>query len=160
MKFKAILFFFLFTLFVRGAFVYADKAPDFTLQNTNGEAVSLSDYKGKVVFLDFWTSWCPPCRASIPAIKELHKNMSDNPDVEVIGINNGENEKTVVDFMKKMGMDYPNLYGTNAVAKSYDVSGIPAFFIIDKEGNIVKKYMGYKNGLEKEWYSEIEALLK
>lgn len=159
MKFKLVLFFLFFALF-GAASAYAEKAPDFTLQDTNGKAVSLSDYKGKVVFLDFWASWCPPCRASIPAIKELHKNMSENPDVEVIGINSGENEKTVVDFMRKMGMDYPNLYGTNAVAKSYKVSGIPAFFIIDKEGNIAKKYAGYRNGLEKEWYGEIEALLK
>lgn len=159
MQFKKI-FLSLTFVFLAASFVFAQKAPDFTLQDTDGNAVSLSDYQGKVVFLDFWASWCPPCRASIPAIKDLHKNMSENPNVIVLGINSGENEKTVADFMKKMGMDYPNLYGTNAVSKKYNVTGIPAFFIIDKNGQIAKKYAGYRNGLEKEWYSEIDALLK
>lgn len=159
MPFKRV---FLSALFLAFAvvFVYAEKAPEFTLQDTSGNAVSLSDYRGKVVFLDFWASWCPPCRASIPAIKDLHKNMSGNPNVVILGINSGEKEKTVLGFMEKMGMDYPNLYGTNAVAKNYNVTGIPAFFIINKDGDIVKKYAGYANGLEAEWYKEIETLLK
>ena len=159
MRFNKI-FFSIFFLFVSAVFVYAEKAPDFTLQDSAGKAVKLSDYKGKVVFLDFWASWCPPCRASIPAVKELHKVKSNNTDFVVLGINAGENQKTVTDFTNKMGMDYPVLYGTNSVSKSYKVSGIPAFFLIDKNGNIAKKYVGYANGMEKDWYKDIDNLLK
>lgn len=159
MQFKKILFSFLFAAFAV-SFAYAEKASDFTLQGTDGKAVTLSDYKGKVVFLDFWASWCPPCRASIPAIKEMHKHYKGNSDIVIIGVNSGENEKTVAAFMEKMGMDYSNLYGTRAVSKDYNITGIPAFFIIDKNGDIVKKYSGYGKGLEKEWYKEIDALLK
>ncbi|MDR1196146.1 MAG: TlpA family protein disulfide reductase [Endomicrobium sp.] len=159
MQYKKI---FLAVLFLASAavFAYAEKAPDFTLKSTNGKLVSLSDYRGKVVFLDFWASWCPPCRASVPAVKELHKNMSRNRDVVVLGINSNENEKTVMKFMRKMGMDYANLYSNNSVMRDYRITGIPAFFIIDKRGNIVKKYGGYGRGMEKEWHREIMALLR
>ena len=159
MQFKKIFLPFLFLVFA-ASFVFAEKAPDFTLQSTDGTAVALSSFRGKAVFLDFWASWCPPCRASIPAIKEMHKHYKDNPNVVILGINSGENEKTVRDFMKKMGMDHINLFGTNAVSKNYKITGIPAFFIIDQNGSIVKKFSGYGNGMEKEWYKEIDALLK
>ena len=89
---------FLFLAFIVPA-AFSEQAPDFTLQDTDGKAVTLSDYRGKVVFLDFWASWCPPCRASIPAIKSMHKNYAGNPDVVILGINSGENEKTVTGFM-------------------------------------------------------------
>jgi Thiol-disulfide isomerase and thioredoxins len=159
MRFKKIFLSFAFLLAASFSFS-AQKAVDFSLQDTNGNNVKLSDYKGKVVFLDFWASWCPPCRASIPAIKEMHKIKGTNPDLVILGINSGENASTVSGFMRKNGMHYPVLYGTASVNKDYKITGIPAFFIIDKEGNIAKQYVGYANGMEKEWYKEIDALLK
>ncbi|MDR2426269.1 MAG: TlpA family protein disulfide reductase [Endomicrobium sp.] len=159
MQYKKIFLFFAFLMFTV-VYAYAQQAPDFTLQDTNGKAVTLSDYKGKVVFIDFWASWCPPCISSVPAVKYLHKKMSANQDVVVLGINSGEDAKTVASFMNNMGIDYPNLYSNNSVIQKYKITGIPAFFIINKNGEIVKKYSGYRKNLEKEWYEEIEKLLK
>ncbi len=136
----------------------SEKASDFSLLDTKGNLVKLSDYKGKIVFLDFWASWCPPCRNSIPAIKDLHKRTAGNSDIVILGINLGENNKTVEKFMKDQGMDYTVLYADNDVSKKYKISGIPAFFIIDRDGNIAKKYSGYANGLEKDWIKQIENL--
>lgn len=140
--------------------VFAAKAPDFTLKDIGGNTVKLSDYKGKVVFLDFWASWCPPCRNSIPAIIALHKEFESNKDVVILGINVGERLDTVQEFMQKENMTYTILLGDNAVSRNYRVNGIPAFFIIDKEGNIVKNYSGYRSGIESDWSKQINALLK
>lgn len=136
----------------------AEKAADFSLRDTKGNVVKLSDYKGKIVFLDFWASWCPPCRNSIPAIKDLHKKTADDPDIVILGINLGEHQKTVEKFMKEQGMDYTVLYGDNDISKKYKINGIPAFFIIDRNGNISKKYSGYGNGIEKDWAEQINTL--
>ncbi len=138
----------------------AQPAADFSLKDTNGKVVRLSDYKGKVVFLDFWASWCPPCRNSIPAIKNLHKEMSGNSNVIILGINAGESSNTVTNFIKKQGINYTVLYGNNTTMQNYSVNGIPAFFIIDKKGNIAKRYTGYSEGLEQDWYTQINNLLK
>ena len=86
--------------------------------------------------------------------------MSGNENVKVIGINSGEKKQTVENFIKESGIDYPVLYGTKSVMSDYNITGIPAFFIINQKGEIVKQFSGYRNGLEKEWYTEIEALLK
>ena len=160
-------FFVLFAVLLPAAFLFtfsvqafAEQAYDFTLRDTKGNHVKLSDFKGKVVFLDFWASWCPPCRNSIPAIKNLHKKYAGNADVVILGINVGENSKAVESFMKKNNMEYTILYGSNEVSKKYGISGIPAFFIIDQKGNISKKFVGYASGMEKEWDVQIQALLK
>ncbi|MCL2798829.1 MAG: TlpA family protein disulfide reductase [Endomicrobia bacterium] len=125
-----------------------------------GNVVRLSDFKGKVVFLDFWASWCPPCRNSIPAVKNLHKNHGPDSGVVILGVNAGEKQATIEKFLKKEGIDYTVLLGDNNVMQKYGVSGIPAFFIIDQNGNIAKKHVGYYDGLEKEWDKEIALLLK
>lgn len=142
------------------SFSCAEKATEFTLFNTDGDTVKLSDYKGKVVFLDFWASWCPPCRMSIPAIKSLHEKMQDKSDVVILGLNVGEGADTVKSFLEKEGIEYTVLYADNAVSKKYKISGIPAFFIIDKNGNIAKKYSGYYPGMDIQWEKDINDLLK
>ncbi|MDR1196147.1 MAG: TlpA family protein disulfide reductase [Endomicrobium sp.] len=137
-----------------------EKAPDFTLLSIKGNAVSLSDLKGKVVFLDFWASWCPPCRDSIPAIKEMYREYLGNTDVVILGINSGEDVQTVKVFMADMRMPYTVLYGTPDINKNYKVKGIPAFFVIDKNGKIAKKFIGYGQGMERQWKQTIDDLLK
>lgn len=118
-------------------------APDFTLKDINGKDVKLSDYKGKIVIIDFWATWCPPCRKGIPDLIALQKKYKD--DLAVIGISLDQQNtiKDVVPFYKSYGINYPVVYGTGQVVQQFGgVEAIPTSFIIDKEGNIVNKYVG------------------
>jgi thiol-disulfide isomerase/thioredoxin len=143
------------------SFVNGDdnKAPDFTLENVDGKKVSLSDYKGKVVIVDFWATWCPPCRRGIPDLIDLQKKYKDQ--LAVIGISlDRENTKAGVPaFVDKMGINYPVVYFNDKVINDFGgVSAIPTTFIIDRSGNIVKKMVGLypKSVIE----SQLKALFK
>ncbi len=135
------------------------KAPDFTLNNIKGEEVSLSDYKGKVVIIDFWATWCPPCRKGIPDLISLQNEYKDN--VKVIGISlDRENTKAgVPDFVDKMGINYPVVYFNDKVINDFGgVSAIPTTFIVDQDGNIVKKIVGLYP--KSEYENKIKELIK
>ena len=137
----------------------AEVSYDFTLQDLEGKPVSLSDYKGKVVFIDFWATWCPPCRASIPAVEKLYEQYKDDEDFVVLGINLQEDKDTILKFMKKQKMNYPVLLSDKKVISNYKISSIPRFFIIDKNGEIYNKYVGFAPGVEELWQKDIKKLL-
>lgn len=126
-----------------------EKAPDFTLPDLEGNSVSLSDYEGKVVLLNFWATWCPPCRHEIPYFNELYKEYRDE-GFEVLGISlDRGGEKTVEKFLESNEVIYPILMGDNSVTTIYQEfvppdqrNSIPFTFIIDGEGNISKVYVG------------------
>jgi thiol-disulfide isomerase/thioredoxin len=120
----------------------ADIAPNFDLTSTNGKNVKLSDYRGKVVIVDFWATWCPPCRKGIPDLIELQKEFKDN--LVVIGVSLDQDTKSdVVPFMKKYGINYPIVYGNDQVIMDYgSINAIPTSFVIDKTGKIVDKHIG------------------
>lgn len=126
-------------------------APQFTLTDIEGNPVSLSKLRGKVVILDFWATWCPPCRMEIPDLIALQKQYGSQ-GLQIIGI--GLDEKnTVASFVKQHGINYPVAIGTDEVSNLFGgISGIPTTFIIDKQGNIQNKFEGYtkKNVFEKE----------
>ncbi len=135
------------------------KAPDFTLVNIEGKDVSLSDYKGKVVVLDFWATWCPPCRRGIPDLIEIQNKYKNK--VAVIGISlDRENTKAgVPDFVNKMKINYPVLYFTDKVISDFGgVEAIPTTFIIDKKGNIIKKMVGLYP--KSEYENQLNELIK
>jgi cytochrome c biogenesis protein CcmG/thiol:disulfide interchange protein DsbE len=117
-------------------------APDFSLANAAGGDIKLSDYKGKVVIVDFWATWCPPCRKGIPDLIELKNEYGDK--IAIIGISVDTDSKgEVVPFIKKMGINYPVAYATPEVTQSYGgVDAIPTSFVVDKEGKIVDMHVG------------------
>lgn len=121
-------------------------APDFTLLDIHGNKKSLSDFKGKVVILDFWATWCPPCRKEIPHFVELYDDYKER-GLEIIGVAlDKDGEKVVSLFINENGIDYTVLLGDREVSNLYGgIPYIPTTFIIDREGRIRKKYIGYRD---------------
>ena len=119
-----------------------NQAPNFTLVDTNGKKVSLSDYKGKVVILDFWATWCPPCRRGIPDLIDIQKQFKNK--IAVLGISLDTDTKgDVPSFIKNMGINYSVLYASPEVVQAYgNIDAIPTSFIIDKKGKIVNQHVG------------------
>lgn len=116
------------------------KAPNFMLQNLEGENVSLSDYKGKKVILNFWATWCPPCRKEMPALEKFYQQ--NNNEIEILAVNTDTNND-VADFVKSMNLTFPILldHKTN-VSGQYDILSLPTTYIIDEKGKLVKKQIG------------------
>ncbi len=133
-------------------------APSFTLQDLNGKTVSLSDFKGKVVILDFWATWCPPCVVEIPHFIELYKQYKDQ-GFAMVGISlDREGIGVVESFARKYQVNYLILMADSQVANAYGgITGIPTTFVIDPAGNIRQKYIGYRDKAVFE--ADIKALL-
>ncbi len=111
-------------------------APDFTLADLDGNQVSLSDFRGKTVFINFWATWCPPCREEMPAIEALYQQYKDK-DVVVLGVDILETEGEVRQFVEEGGYSWTFVMDTTGeVTASYQVGAIPTSFFIDKEGII------------------------
>lgn len=138
----------------------AEKAPAFTLKSLAGETVSLSDLKGNVVFIDFWATWCPPCRISMPSVERLHVDYKDRP-VRVLGVSIDEDVDALRAFVKKKGTPYPVLMDSDsAVASAYGADGIPHFVVVDKEGRLVDQWSGFAPGFSDDWRKTIDRLLQ
>ncbi|MCL5266504.1 MAG: TlpA family protein disulfide reductase [Bacteroidetes bacterium] len=120
-------------------------APDFTLMSSDGKQVSLSDYKGKVVVVDFWATWCPPCKAEIPDFIKLYSQYK-NDGFQMLGISVDQGGlKAVVPFMKQYGVNYPILLASDQVVSAYGgIQGIPTTFVIDKHGKVRAAFEGYR----------------
>ena len=118
------------------------KAINFKLKDLDGKEVSLSDLKGKKVFLNFWASWCPPCRAEMPDIEKLYTETKDS-DLVIIAVNLGEDKDTVKSFIDKNNYKFKVLLDSDQnVATKYNITSIPTSFFIDKNGTIVEKRIG------------------
>lgn len=117
-------------------------APNFTLTTTDGRTISLSDYKGKNIYLNFWATWCPPCKLEMPEIEKLY-NETKSSDLVILTVNLGEDKKTVTNFMKNKNYDFITLLDSQqAVAGLYNVVSIPTSYFIDKSGNLVSGIKG------------------
>jgi len=132
---------------------------NFTLKSTSGETVSLSDFKGNVVIIDFWATWCPPCRMSTPALVKLNKKYRGK-GVTILGVSLDEDKDEVAPYMEHANVEHIVLYSDSSIDKNYKIRSIPTFLVIDQEGNIKKRYNGFYPGMEREWESDIKELLK
>lgn len=131
-------------------------AEDFTLPDLNGDTISLSDYRGENVYLNFWASWCEPCNEEMPPIEKIYKEYKDKGLV-VLTINTGEDKTTVAEYMKTNGYTFPVLLDLELnVSRQYKTSSIPVSIFINKEGEIVTKEVGIMT--EAQMRSAIEKL--
>ncbi len=135
----------------------AASAADFKLEDLNGKTVSLSDFRGKPVLIDFWATWCFPCREAIPEIEKLYKNYSGKGLV-VLGVSIDSSEwESVRAFAKEAGITYPVLKGDEDVTTRFQVRAIPMVVILDKQGKVVKRYFGI--GSDGELEKGVKAIL-
>ena len=134
-------------------------APGFSLKSVDGEEIKLSDYEGKIIVLDFWATWCGPCRRGIPDLVSLQNQYKD--ELVVIGISLDQ-EGTVADvkpFMEEYKINYPIVYGNQKVRMDYgNIQAIPTSFVIDTNGKIVDKHVGLVP--KSKYEDQIKALLK
>jgi len=133
-------------------------APDFTLKTLDGEEIALSQLKGKVILLDFWATWCGPCRESIPHLIQLHKTYQKS-GLEVIGMNLDRGDlNTVRHFVKSMDIPYPIAMTPENVERNYGVTGLPTTILIDKQGKIREKIPGFSSEIAKRMTAKVEEL--
>ena len=117
-------------------------APDFTKDGLDGETVSLSGLRGKVVMLDFWSSWCPPCRQEAPALAQVYREYQGR-NIEFIGVAIWDDSGDVARYIEEFSLPYPNVLDERGqIAIDYGVAGIPEKFFIDSQGNLVRKFVG------------------
>jgi len=119
-------------------------APDFTLEDMDGEKHSLSDYRGKVIMLNFWATWCPPCRREIPSMQSIYKDLGDS-GFTVLAVNEYEDPDHVFAYTGQLNVfpTFPILFDRDsAVSQVYKVKGLPTTVLIDKQGRIVYRAVG------------------
>ena len=138
----------------------ASLAPSFTLPSRAGDNVSLDQLKGQVVMLNFWASWCGPCRQEMPLLDQMHKRYSAL-GFTLVGVNVEANTADAERWLKDTPVSFPVLFDRDSkVSKLYDVSAMPSTVFIDRKGNVRYLHRGYKAGDESEYLNQIRALLK
>jgi cytochrome c biogenesis protein CcmG/thiol:disulfide interchange protein DsbE len=131
-------------------------APDFELADLDGRTIRLADSAGKVRLIDFWATWCAPCREEVPMLNELHATFAPR-GFEILAISD-ETADVIQEFVSEYGVRYKNLVGTVDVVESYGVLGLPTAYLLDSEGRIVESFLGPKP--RRALTRSIEALLE
>lgn len=135
-------------------------APDFTLKSNGGNNLRLSDYRGEVVLINFWASWCGPCRQEMPLLDELH-NRYKSLGFTVLAVNVEENPGKAHKLIEDMQPGFPVLFDTtSAVSTRYDVVAMPSTVLVDRNGNMRYLHKGYKPGLEDIYLQQIRELVR
>ena len=135
-------------------------APAFTLGSSAGSNVSLAQYKGQVVMLNFWASWCGPCRQEMPLLESIYKKYN-RMGFTLIGVNVEPDSNAANQWLKQTPVSFPILYDKDSkVSKMYDVAGMPSTVIIDRTGKVRVLHRGYKPGDENEYLDSIRTLVR
>lgn len=136
------------------------KASDFTLKDVNGNSISLSSFKGKVMLLNFWATWCPPCKAELPSMNKLQQLLKDRGFV-ILAVSTDRSVADVKDFLNKYPLDYTIVVDYNLTVSRllYKVFMVPTTFLIDRKGIIVKRYFGEQDWTDPNIIKDIEAFL-
>jgi thiol-disulfide isomerase/thioredoxin len=135
-------------------------APPFSLAARGGGNLNLAQYKGQVVMLNFWASWCGPCRQEMPLLENIYKKYN-KLGFTLIGVNVEPDSKAADDWLKQTPVSFPVVYDRESqVSKAYDVEGMPSTVIIDRKGNLRVLHRGYKPGDENGYLDSIRALIR
>jgi peroxiredoxin len=135
-------------------------APAFTLASRAGQPVSLAQYKGQVVMINFWASWCGPCRQEMPLLESIYKKYN-KMGFTMLGVNVEPDSNAANEWLKATPVSFPILYDRDSkVSKLYDVAGMPSTVIIDRSGKLRVLHRGYKPGDENEYLDSIRSLIR
>jgi peroxiredoxin len=138
----------------------AGPAPQFTLNARGGKAINLAQYKGQVVMINFWATWCGPCRQEMPLLETIYKKYN-KMGFTLLGVNVEPDSKPAEDWLKATPVSFPILFDTKSeVSKMYEVSGMPSTVIVDRKGNVRVIHHGYKPGDENEYQDNIRKLVR
>ncbi len=136
------------------------QAPDFALKSSTGENLRLSEYRGEVVMINFWATWCGPCRQEMPLLDELYSRYQ-RVGFSLLGVNIDDDSRRAVQMMEELGVNVPVLFDANKqVSELYDVNAMPVTVLVDKEGRVRHVHHGYKPGYEDKYLDQVRALLR
>lgn len=135
-------------------------APNFSLPSRSGETVSLGDLNGQVVMINFWATWCGPCRQEMPLLEEIYKKYQPL-GFTLLGVNVEEDSRAASAFLKETPVSFPILFDRdNRVSKLYDVVAMPSTILVDRQGNLRFIHHGYQPGYEDEYQNQIRELIR
>jgi peroxiredoxin len=143
-----------------GAVATQAAAPDFTLRSMNGPNLRLAEQRGRVVMVNFWATWCGPCRQEMPQLDRLYQKYKSSGFV-LLGVNVDDDARKAAEVAAKLGVTFPVLLDTDkAVSRLYDLSTMPSTVIIDRDGKVRYLHRGYLAGYEDNYDKQIRELLK
>ncbi len=135
-------------------------APDFALQSRAGETVSLAELRGQVVMINFWATWCGPCREEMPHLEALHQRYAAL-GFTLLGVNVEENSEDAEEWLEETPVSFSILFDPeNYVSELYDVVAMPSTVLVDRQGNLRFSHHGYQPGYENEYQTQIRALIR
>ena len=142
------------------AWAATDIAPDFSLPDDKGAVVSLQDFDGQVVLINFWASWCGPCREEMPLLNELHKRY-EPLGFTMLGVNVEEDSAAAQRFLQGTAVSFPILFDReNSVSKLYDVIAMPSSVLVGRDGTVRYIHHGYEPGNENDYQDQIRQLIR
>ena len=135
-------------------------APDFTLRSNAGKNLKLSEYRGQVVMINFWATWCAPCRQEMPLLNRIHEKYSKT-GFRLLGVNVDDKAGNAQAMAGKLGVTFPVLFDAEKrVSRLYDVDGMPSTVLIDRNGKVRYIHRGYRAGYETQYEAQVRELLK
>jgi thiol-disulfide isomerase/thioredoxin len=135
-------------------------APDFTLKTNSGENYRLSEHRGEVLLINFWASWCGPCRQEMPLLEEIHQKYS-KLGFSVLGVNVDEDSAMADKILNDIPVNFPILYDQSSdISKLYNVDAMPTTVMVDRNGNMRVLHRGYKPGYEDLYIKDIKKLVR
>ena len=135
-------------------------APDFVLKSASGENLRLSEYRGDVVMINFWATWCGPCRQEMPLLDDLYGRYQ-RVGFNLLGVNIDDDSRRAMQMVEELGVNFPVLFDeSKEVSKLYDVEAMPVTVLVEREGRVRHVHHGYKPGYEEKYLTQIRSLLR
>lgn len=136
------------------------EAPDFALKSASGSNLRLSEYRGNVVMINFWATWCGPCRQEMPLLDDLYARYN-RVGFSLLGVNIDDDSSRAREMAEELGVSFPVLFDDRKeVSKLYQVEAMPVTVLVDREGKVRHVHLGYKPGYEEKYLTQIRALLR